>query len=236
MDFTLNNLLNTSLNWLFPHQCISCKTSKLPQKATFCDSCYSKLPFRSHGCHQCGQPIAASQDYCGRCLNAPPYFDICFCPFSYQDEIKRLIQDFKYYEQPQLSSALAAMFTKELHDNAIELPQLLIPVPCHISRLRARGYNQSQLLALALSKQLDIPIDLKVIVKNKKTEPQVNQTVKNRRNNLRNCFKMQKTISAKSVAIIDDVVTTGATANEIAKILKKNGVDYIQIWGLSHTE
>ena len=73
------------------------------------------------------------------------------------------------------------------------------------------------------------------MIKHKRTAPQAQQSLNNRKKNLNKSFKIEKTIAAKSVAIIDDVVTTGATAEEIAKILKKNGVDYIQVWGVAHT-
>jgi len=236
MDFTLNNLLNASINWLFPHQCTICKTTSLSKTELFCSACYPTLPFRPSTCHQCGQQIIAGQDYCGPCLTNPPYFDHCFCPFSYSGEIKSLIQDFKYHDKPELAHLLAHLLIKELKDHDIELPELLIPTPSHISRLRSRGYNQSLLLSQKLSVQLAIPMSTDSVIKHKKTHAQANLSTKQRLNNIKNCFQIKHPIQAKSVAIIDDVVTTGATVNEIAKILKKNGVDYIQIWGLSHTE
>lgn len=234
MNFTLNNLAKTSLNWLFPKKCIVCK--KTLQKAhPCCDSCYEALPFQTHACHRCGQRLIANSDYCGRCINKPPFFDSCFCPFQYTGIIKNHIQSFKYYQKPELSHDLAHLLEFELQENTIQLPELIIPVPLHVRRLRYRGYNQSSLLANALSNTLDIPVAQNFIRKHKNTNSQVGLTSKKRQKNINHSFQIEKHYQAKSVAIIDDVVTSGATANEISKILKKNGVDYVQVWGIAHT-
>ena len=147
------------------------------------------------------------------------------------------------------------MFT-EIQANAIELPELLIPVPMHISKLRQRGYNQSLLLTQQLSKLTQVPYDRKLLKKTKITPAQAELSLKKRQNNLRGSFEFigHRSVKAKSliknwtfvtndkaesvpnhVAIVDDVFTTGATASEIAKILNRNGVNYIQIWGIAHT-
>jgi len=235
MDFTLNNFAKTSANWLFPKKCIVCKQAEPQDNHPCCTTCYLTLPFQTHACAQCGQRFAANSDHCGRCINKPPSFDACFCPFEYQGVIKTQIQNFKYHEQLEIAPQLAQLMEYELHTNGIELPDILIPVPLHISRLRSRGYNQSQLLANALAKRLNIPVDNNIIAKHRKTSPQAELSLKKRSNNLKSSFKIKKRCSLKSVAIIDDVVTTGSTANEIAKTLKKNGVNYIQVWGLAHT-
>ena len=235
MDFTLNNLLNTSLNWLFPQNCLNCQTTQALGNHPYCESCYLKLPFQNHSCVQCGQRLGAQSDYCGRCIINPPHFDACFCPFKYQDSIKSHIQDLKYHEKPEIAEPLIRLFVQELKASGITLPELLIPVPLHISRLRERGYNQSQRLTQHLSQQLNIPYNTDTITKHKKTPAQALLSFKERKKNINNCFQLTSSINAKSVAIIDDVITTGTTVNEIAKILKKNGVDYIQVWGIAHT-
>ncbi len=234
MDFTLNNLAKTSTNWLFPKKCIVCKQP--PQENhPCCQHCYDELPFQSLACHQCGQRFAADSDYCGRCIDHPPAFDACFCPFQYKKVIKTHIQSFKYYEKPELAHNLAQLLKYELQANDIEYPELIIPVPLHINKLRHRGFNQSQLLANALGTSLDIEVAHNIIKKHKATEAQAGLTLKQRSKNLKKCFSVNKKINAKSVVIIDDVITTGTTVNEISKILKRNGVNYIQIWGIAHT-
>ena len=234
MDFTLNNISKTSLNWLFPQKCLIC--SDVPKhNHPCCRQCYLALPFYSSACHQCGQPLLASSDFCGRCINNSPHYDACFCPFEYKDAIKGLIQNFKYNEKPELATNLAALLEFELFENNISLPDLIIPVPLHISRLRSRGYNQSSLIAKKVSKNLNIPISDNFISRHRNTDAQAGLSFKKRQKNLKNSFRIKNNFPAKSVALIDDVVTSGTTVNEISKILKKNGVDYIQVWGLAHT-
>jgi ComF family protein len=123
----------------------------------------------------------------------------------------------------------------ELVESNFEPPDALIAVPMHISRLRERGYNHSTLIAQHLSKTLKIPLLRHTLIKSKATTAQAKQSLQQRKKNLIGSFKVKKIIHAKNVAIVDDVVTTGSTADEIAKILKKNGVDYVQVWGIAHT-
>ena len=105
----------------------------------------------------------------------------------------------------------------------------------HPKRLRERGYNHSQLIAKHLSKELGIPLLDNSLIKTKHTSTQASQSLKQRQKNLLGSFKVKKKLMLEHLAVVDDVVTTGATAEEIAKILKKNGVDYIQVWGIAHT-
>jgi len=244
MDFTLyNDLIKTSislsanaLNWLAPAQCIRCKKANPNYKDhPCCTGCYPKLPFQASTCRQCAEPYIGFADLCGRCLASPPYFDACFCPFEYATPISELIIRFKYHETPELAPKLAKLLAYEIEQNNIVMPELLLPVPMHNKRLQQRGYNQSSLLAQQLGKQLRIPVSYSALAKTKFTEQQAQQTVKQRKNNVLGSFSLNKNIPAQSVAIVDDVVTTGSTAGEIAKILKKNGVDYVQVWGVAHT-
>jgi len=235
MNFTLYNALSQALNWLLPAHCVECAATLEHHYDRVCKVCYPTLPFQSHCCARCGQHSASNTDYCGNCINTPPTFDTCFCPFKYESSIKELICDFKYRERPELAKTAARLLWHELLKTEFERPDALIAVPMHVSRLRERGYNHSMLIAQNLSKWLNIPLLYGVLAKSKHTEPQAQQSLKQRKKNLNDSFKIEKSISVKSVAIIDDVVTTGSTAEEIAKILKKNGVDYIQVWGIAHT-
>ena len=234
MDFNLYRALSQAINWLAPHKCFGCKKT-INKASAFCDACYLELPFQSRTCAQCGQILAAETDYCGRCINNPPFYDECFCPFEYQTPIKDLICALKYNDKAEYAKMIGRLLASEVKQNQTSLPDAIIPVPIHISRLRSRGFNQSKLIADQVGKELNIKVLNNVITKTKATPAQAQQSLINRKKALRNCFAMQKKLCAQNVAIIDDVVTTGSTVNEIAKILKKNGVDYIQVWGLAHT-
>ena len=227
--------IQSLVNWLLPATCVSCKTSIAANSSPACIECYQALPFHIDFCQQCGQSLPANVDVCGRCLEHSLNFDACFCAFRYEDPIDQHIRAFKYSKHPELAIPLAGLLHDELFANEIERPQLLLPVPIHHKRLRQRGFNQATELTRHLSKRLQIPYDSNLLEKHTLTEPQVALTHKQRMKNQRGSFRMKMQTNVKHVAIIDDVVTTGSTASEIAKILKRNGVDYVQVWGVAHT-
>ena len=235
MNFTLYNMARQAINWFLPKRCLSCQDTLSHDTGSVCEPCYPHLPFQYHYCSQCGQNYSAHTDYCGHCLASRPSFDHCFCPFRYEACIKDLICTLKYRQRPELAKAAASLLMGELIESDFEPPDALIAVPMHLSRLRERGYNHSTLIAQHLSKTLNIPLLKGTLRKSRRTKPQATQSLKQRKKNLAGSFSLIKTINAKNIAIIDDVVTTGSTAEEIAKILKKNGVDYVQVWGIAHT-
>ena len=235
MQNIFRSQLINSFNWLFPNRCQSCHHVLPNHRAAYCEPCYLLLPFQSNCCNQCGQAFTGLNDHCGRCLTSPPNFDACFCPFRYEQPLRNQIIRFKYGERPELALGLARTLAHEIEANQLVTPELLIPVPLHISRLRQRGFNQSLLLVKELSKLLKIPYSNSIVEKHRPTKPQAEQSLRQRKSNLRNCFRIIDKGLPKHVAIVDDVFTTGTTASEITKILKRNGVDYVQVWGLAHT-
>lgn len=236
MDFTLYNALRQLTKWLFPANCGGCLKALSQGERFFCDACDKTLPYLDNYCTRCGQPFSdAHTGDCGQCLAKPPAFDRCFCPFEYASPISDDICRLKYAEQPQVAKRLASMFVQELKRQDLPLPNALVSVPMHNRQLRKRGFNQSTQLAKQLSKQLNLPIINGALIKDKLTPRQATQTLAARKNNLKGSFKLQHTINYKHLAVVDDVVTSGATAQEIAKILKKNGVDYVHIWGVART-
>jgi ComF family protein len=110
---------------------------------------------------------------------------------------------------------------------SVRLPQLLLPVPLHARRLRERGFNQAQELTRILSTHLSIPVDTQSLCRTRNTTAQSGLTKKDRRQNIRNAFTLTSKINSSHVAIIDDVMTTGHTVNEIAKTIKASGVSEI---------
>lgn len=228
-------LIKNTIDQLLIPYCFACNTQLINNDYPYCEACYSQLPFQQHICAQCGQQLAQGQDYCGMCLTKPPNFDACFCPFEYIEPIKSQICAFKYNDRPELAQALAQIMAQEIKDNGLEMPDLLIPVPMHTSKLRKRGYNQASLIAKKLGQLLDIEVANNIIEKHIATPAQAELSLVQRRKNLKRSFKLKNKITSKHVAIVDDVFTTGTTTEEIAKILKRNGVDYCQVWGVAHS-
>ena len=235
MDFKLYKQLAQLKNWLFPDTCYSCAEELQQESSSFCTDCLASLPYLDEACHRCGEPLFHGDSACGKCISRQPTFDQCFCPFIYEDPIKKKIQELKFSDYPKNLAMIADLFLQELDAKKIAIPEAVISVPMHPKKLRGRGFNQSYELAKAIAKRLDIPLLYDHIQKSKDTPKQTSQTFKQRRKNLFKSFRAVKKIEHQHVAIVDDVVTTGATAEEISKILKKNGVDYIQVWGIART-
>ncbi len=236
MDFTLyNQQLKRFINWLIPKTCMQCARKIRELNCIYCEQCSDELPYSKHSCHRCGQPFSGFSNYCGRCVSKLPAFDACFCAFEYSAPISNAICRFKYAEQPQMARYLARLMIDELLSQEIEIPEAIIAVPMHRSSLRKRGYNQSHELAKHFSKRLNVPLLTNTLSKTKATPRQATQSLSQRKINQKGSFQVVKDIKFNHIAIVDDVVTTGATAQEIAKTLKKNGVDYVQVWGIART-
>lgn len=229
------HFVTSSIELLLPRSCLVCSKNLYTDRHGCCLSCYEKLPFQTNACNICGQQFNAPSDICGRCIESPPIFKRCFCAFSYQAPIREMIKSFKYQQQPALAKVLAKLLFQEIFDHQLDLPEALIPVPMHKSRLRQRGYNQAQLIANELAKLTNIKVDNSLLTKQSSGPPQASLSRNQRKTAVRGSFLASSKIPYSSVAIIDDVVTTGATISEITKILQQKGVDSIQVWAIAHT-
>ncbi len=223
------------LHWLMPPNCLLCEQSTADSTHLFCSQCDLEAHLRTSYCQFCGQSFASGLDYCGRCLSQPAQYDSCFCPFDFSGAMQQLIWRFKYQQQAYLAKPLAHILCAQIDQSTILLPEAVVGVPSHSKTVRRRGYNQSYLLAHHISKILGIPHIHGSLHKIKQTKRQANLNLKQRQTNLRGSFKIVKPLQVQSLVIVDDVITSGATMNEISKIIKKNGVDYVQAWGLAHT-
>jgi ComF family protein len=219
-------------NKLFPPTCILCGNRGFGS-LDLCSSCYERLPRNNLCCYRCAEIFAAPiplPALCGRCLSETPAFDETFAPFIHQDEIRYLVTGLKFGAQFKSARLLGSLLA-EYVGKAAEKPDYIIPVPLHKARYQERGFNQALEIARTVSKALDIPVDLSSCLRHKDTPHQTGLTAKKRRQNLRSAFAVQKPIhNARHVAILDDVMTTGSTANALAKELKKSGVSRVDVW------
>ena len=153
-----------------------------------------------------------------------------------------LIHRFKFQNGFFLDRTLARLLLLAVYEarrtHQLTLPQLILPVPLHHLRQWQRGYNQADLLARQLARWLNIPYRNDLMKRIKRTPTQRGLTATARRRNLKNAFRISDTLPQtgyRSVALVDDVITTGSTLNEIAKQLRHAGVEHIQVWGLART-
>jgi ComF family protein len=225
------NWLDIIQNKLFPPTCILCGNHGFGA-LDLCSSCYTRLPKNNLCCYRCAEIFAAPiviPALCGRCLSETPAFDETYAPFIHQDEIRHLITGLKYGAQFKNARLLGSLLA-EYVDKAAEKPDCIVPVPLHNKRYRERGFNQALEIARTVSLDMQIPIDFDSCLRHKDTPHQTGLSAKKRRHNLRRAFSVQKTFHARHVAILDDVMTTGSTANALAIELRKAGVSRVDVW------
>ena len=218
------------LKQLLPAQpCLLC--GALSHDGVWCAACDADLPWLDEPhCPLCALPTPNGLT-CGRCLMKHPLFDRTVAPFSYTFPIDRLVQALKFNEQLQLADALAKRIALRINI----LPDYIVAMPLYPTRLKERTFNQSHEIARYLSKQLDIPLLPHACRRRRDTLPQASLAWKERTRNLRKAFACDKDFSGKHVAMVDDVMTSGASLNELALALRRAGANEVSAWVVART-
>ena len=225
----LNNLLFA----IFPGTCVVCDAST-HRKLDLCADCEQELPWLSHACSSCGIPLPEGNTVCGRCLFKPPPFTRCYSSFVYKYPIDRLILDFKENQKLFIGNLLTALLIKSFPVNFTP-PDLLVPIPLHKSALKRRGFNQSREIAKILSDNWSIPMDSRNCTRTVKTIPPKSLHLTDRADNTRGAFAIDKPDQGERIAIIDDVVTTGATVAEFTRLILGNGAGSAEVICIART-
>jgi ComF family protein len=226
----VNNWLDIIQDRVFPPTCLLCNLSS--NVFDICEPCAISLEKNSNCCYRCGETFESSisaPKICGKCIYTPPAYDETHAPFIFQSGMRYLIHNLKFHKSYKNSRLLGRLISESLQ-NATGLPELIIPVPLHPIRYRQRGFNQSLEIARTVSNQLKIPLDYSSCQRRKYTLQQSDLPAKRRKNNLQNAFTIARPIKADHIVILDDVMTTGATANELAATIKKSGVSRVDVW------
>lgn len=228
--FKVNKWCNIIQNCLYPPTCVLCGDTG-EASLDLCRPCRQALPGNLHPCPRCGEPLSeqAASGPCGECQRKPPAFDQALALFHYEDPVRRLILDLKFRAAYPNARLLGALLAARLKVQPA-LPECIIPVPLHRQRYRERGFNQATEIARHVAKALNIPLDLRSCVRVRATPPQSQLSAKERRKNLKRAFEVVKPPNARHAALIDDVITTGATLDELALTLKKAGVLRVDAW------
>ncbi|MGR8951095.1 MAG: ComF family protein [Gammaproteobacteria bacterium] len=225
----VNNWLDIIQQLVFPPTCILCGN---PGQAgrDLCSPCRLQLPANASCCPLCGNFMSADAGrICGRCVSRPPAFDKVHAPFLYQESMQYLITGLKFGARHAHARLLGLLLVEYLRQNA-ERPECIMPVPLHKTRYRERGFNQAIEIARRVSIEMHIPLDLSSCRRRRDTPHQAGLTAKKRRKNIKNAFELVKPIESRHVAIFDDVMTTGSTVQEMALLLKKQGVERVDVW------
>ena len=218
-----------------PSNCFLCEQS-VPFEQLFCAGCTDRLPFTGPGCARCGIPLARQHEaLCGRCLSNPPAFERTLSLYRYRPPIDFVVQQFKFHEKLYLGHWLGRKLGEKARQCYEKSPQLLVPVPLHPERIRERGFNQALELAKSIARETSIPVAPRLCRRIQYTAPQSSLPESERARNLRGAFHIDTTLNGEHIALVDDVMTTGTTLNELAGVLKKAGASRIDAWVIART-
>jgi len=167
---------------------------------------------------------------CGACQQLEPAFHATRAVFRYEHPVDSLLHGLKYHGRLDLARVLGILVATELASRGEIATDVLVPVPLDRSRLRERGYNQSLELARPIARRLGLPLDPFGVARNRPTRPQTELSCAERRKNVRGAFSVTNDFSGKNVAIVDDVMTSGATADALAAALKQAGARQVEVW------
>lgn len=208
--------------WLLPHDCYACGAPA--GRDILCADCRKDLPaLPAERCPQCALPSPAGQ-ICGACVRDAPHFDATLARWRYDFPVREMILALKYHARLALAPWLAASLADQFRPREADC---LIPLPLHPARLAERGFNQSVEIARHLAKHWNLPMSVDLCVKDRMIAPQASLPWKARRKNIRGAFRCTQDLGGKAVIVVDDVMTTGATLDEFARILKQRGASRV---------
>ena len=214
-------------DWLLRPHCLLCGAGEA-ENIGICQPCLNDLPWHpASSCPQCG--LASNGLVCGACLSHPPHYDATQAVFTYAYPVDAMLQRFKYAEMLNLGHTFGQLLAQNTASQNIDL---IIPMPMHPKRIQERGFNQ----ALEIARHLDkSKLDTHSAIRQKLTPPQAGLPLKERVKNIKGAFAVNADLTGKRIAIVDDVMTSGASLNELAKTLKKAGANHVECWVIGRT-
>lgn len=245
VDGGIGRTLHRGLAALFPATCLLCGETcpaRLQRdrlsgtRLDLCQACAADLPWTASACRRCALPLEQEQAMCGRCLKRPPHFQASYCALNYQVPVDGLITGFKFHHQLNSGRLLAHLLAMGISTLAGEDSReaedvTLVPVPLHYRRAWRRGFNQSAMLAADLGRLLGLPL-WPGLRRQRATRRQSELPAGRRSGNVRGAFTLARSAPPPPacVALVDDVMTTGNTLNECARVLRQGGVREVRVW------
>lgn len=220
----LRDTLGALASKILPGSCLLCAADGA--SSLLCPACTCDLPQQpATVCPQCAIETPLGER-CGTCLKSSPAFARTIAPFRYEFPVDRLIQALKYDHRLALANWFGARMSEQI---AADEHDLLLPLPLHPSRLQDRGFNQSAEIARSIHSRLGIPINVDCLTRIRATPPQAALPLKERAKNVRGAFDCTIDLSGKRILLVDDVMTTGATLGECARIIELHGAAKITL-------
>lgn len=223
--------LRATLQCALPQACVLCRSPS--GNALVCAACVNAMPTDVCACPCCA--LGVDNDVvCGACLAKPPPFDATIAAWRYAFPVDRLLQAFKYTGMLALAEPLAAALADALAKRNAPRPDFVIAVPLSLARQRERGFNHAHEIARRLAMRLDLPLE-HALARTRDAPPQAGLTLRERARNLRDAFAASRSVSGRAVAIVDDVMTTGATLRAASRALRAAGAARIDAWVVART-
>lgn len=217
--------------WL-PHRCRICAGSI--ESGLLCTPCASELPWNDCACPRCALPTA-EPIVCPQCLSREPRYDSAWAAFRLDAPVRQFVHGLKYHADFAQARLLGELMTATLAARSAPLPQRLLPVPLHTGRLMRRGYNQALEIARVIAARCSMALSPTTVHRIRATEDQIGQSAAARRRNMRGAFQVREDLSGQHIALIDDVMTTGATFEELARTCRAAGAARIEVWAAART-
>jgi len=221
------------LDGMLPRHCVMCGFSSGAQN--LCRPCSAELPRTGHSCLQCGLPLFHPADrFCSHCLRKAPPWSFAIAALVYRFPVDQLVCRFKFSRNLACGQILSREMILAAAEKCHEKPACLLPVPLHRSRHFIRAFNQSDLLARQAGKALGIPVYGSILRRRRRTRAHSGLDAASRRRNIRGAFTCRLPAGRKAnfghVALVDDVMTTGATLAECTRTVKKAGAGQVSVW------
>jgi ComF family protein len=236
---TMGSILRRFADFLLPPVCISCRT-RIGSHGLLCGACFARIDFIAPPlCDRLGVPLpfeAGEKLLSAAAIASPPVYDRARAAAHYSDTMRELIQSFKYRDRHE-GLPLFARWLKKAGAELLADADLILPVPLYATRLWRRRFNQSAMLAVALGRLSALPVDCFVLKRVRRTASQVGLTADQRRRNVSGAFRVDKDkapqVKGKKLLVVDDVITTGATAEACARVLKRAGAARVDVLALA---
>lgn len=234
MWLLLNNIVKNILNIVYHHTCASCGKKGY----IICKECKDSFFLIDYNivCPICGRYVG-KRIICGECMSSKRYFSEGYFGFQYENKIREAIHTFKFKGRPEVGRELVS-FIKHIVLLFAEKIELIIPMPVTEKRLRERGFNQSYVISYEISKMINKPVCDSVLIKTKETKDQYLLSREERKKNVKGAFTLKNAdvIKGKKLLLVDDLFTTGFTANEASFILNKGKPASIIFFALARTQ
>lgn len=236
----INHFAGSLWSRLYPAECVLCASPGMDD-LDICTGCRRDLPWSRHACPRCALPLPAGSGIvqCADCQQNPPPYDRAWSLFRYTGALRWLHRRLKFGNRLSNRRLLGTLLADALHealaDGRLARPDCLLVMPLHPRRLMRRGFNQSLELLRPAAQRLHVEIDYRSLRRVKATRPQSELPAAQRRRNVRGVFACTRDLSGLRVVLFDDVVTTGETVAEAARVLRRAGAREISVWSLART-